>query len=50
LCRDLLADVREFCREAPQYDDITLLAFRVNELRTGSGSEPIEIQTPGNGV
>ena len=50
LCRDLLADVREFCRDAPQYDDITILAFRVNELRARSGSELMDGQTPGNGV
>ncbi|HQB13401.1 MAG TPA: PP2C family protein-serine/threonine phosphatase, partial [Syntrophales bacterium] len=50
LCRDLLTDVREFCRDAPQYDDITILAFRVNEFRARSGSELMDSQTPGNGV
>ncbi|HPC31573.1 MAG TPA: SpoIIE family protein phosphatase [Syntrophales bacterium] len=33
LCLELIKDVQEFCRDAPQYDDITILAFRVNELR-----------------
>jgi len=33
MCRSLLEDVETFSRGAPQFDDITIMAFRVNELR-----------------
>jgi len=33
ICHGILADVGEFSQGAPQFDDITILAFRVNRLR-----------------
>ena len=33
VCNSLFHDVEEFCQGAAQFDDITILAFRVNELR-----------------
>jgi serine phosphatase RsbU (regulator of sigma subunit) len=33
MCHSLLIDVEAFAKGAPQFDDITLLAFRVNNMR-----------------
>jgi sigma-B regulation protein RsbU (phosphoserine phosphatase) len=33
MCHSLLRDVEAFAQGAPQFDDITMLAFRVNDIR-----------------
>jgi sigma-B regulation protein RsbU (phosphoserine phosphatase) len=35
ICQGPLREVEAYARGAPQFDDITLLAFRVNVIREG---------------